>query len=56
MKVFHFIALMVGIVLLLATESENAITNIIGLLLVVYECYYFNLFNDGRNDKRTNVA
>lgn len=47
MKAVHFILLVVGIVLLLATETENATTNIIGLLLVVYECNKFDLFNNG---------
>lgn len=39
--------LMLGVILLLATESENATTNFIGLMLVVYECDRLNLFNYG---------
>lgn len=50
MKALNIILLIVGIVLLLATESENATTNIIGLMLVVYECNKLNLFGYGSNE------
>ena len=46
MKALNIILLIVGIVLLLATESENATTNIIGLVLVVYECNKLNLLGN----------
>lgn len=52
MKALNIILLIVGIVLLLATESENATTNIIGLVLVVYECDKLNLFGYGGNEGR----
>lgn len=45
MKVFYFLLLMVGIVLTLGTESLNAVTNIIGLMMSVYACGKLNLFN-----------
>lgn len=56
MKAVHIAILIVGIILTFATESESATTNIIGLLLVVYECEKLNLFSYGRSDKNTDVA
>lgn len=56
MKAIHIIILIIGILLMLGTESESATTNIIGLLLVVYECEKLNLFSYGRSDKNTDVA
>lgn len=56
MKAVHIAILIVGIILTFATESESATINIIGLLLVVYECEKLNLFSYGRSDKNTDVA
>ena len=56
MKALHIAILIVGIILTFATESESETTNIIGLLLVVYECEKLNLFSYGRSDKNTDVA
>lgn len=47
MKAIHIIILIIGILLMLGTESESATTNIIGLMLVVYECNKLNLFDYG---------
>lgn len=53
----NVVLLIVGIVLLLATESENATTNIIGLVLVVYECNKLSLFDYGsKNGGRQNQS
>lgn len=46
MKAIHIIILIIGILLMLGTESESATTNIIGLLLVVYECEKLNLLGN----------
>lgn len=56
MKAINIIILFVGIILTFATESESATTNIVGFLLVVYECYKLNLFNNGGNDSGVIVA
>ena len=56
MKAINIIILVVGIILTFATESESATANIIGLLMVVYECEKLNLFSYGRSDKNTNVV
>ena len=45
MKAIYLIVLMVGIVLALGTESLNAASNIIGLMMSVYACDKLNLFN-----------
>ena len=52
MKALNIIILIVGIILVFATESESATTNIIGLALVVYECDKLNLFGYGSKDGR----
>ena len=44
MKVVHITILIVGIILTFATESKQAETNIIGLMLVVCECNKLNIF------------
>ena len=56
MKAVHILILIVGIILTFATESESATINIIGLLMVVYECEKFNLFNNGGNNSGTIVS
>ena len=56
MKAVHIIILIVGVFLTFATESENATTNLIGLLLIAYKCNRFNLFGYGRNNSCTIVA
>lgn len=45
MKAMYFIILLVGIVLSLGTESLNAASNIIGLMMSVYACDKLELFN-----------
>lgn len=55
MKAVHIAVLIVGVILTFATESESATANIIGLLLVVYECNKLDLFSYGRSDKYSNV-
>lgn len=45
MKAMYFIILLVGIVLALGTESLNAASNIIGLMMSVYACDKLELFN-----------
>ena len=39
MKALRILAMMAGITLLLATESESGMSNIIGLVIVAYEAY-----------------
>lgn len=58
MKAIHIIFLIIGIFLLLGTESNFGTTNIIGLLIVWFECYNLKLFDyeNGRtNGKSCNV-
>lgn len=45
MKALHITGLVVGVFLLLGTESMDAMTNILGLLLVVYGCEKLNLWD-----------
>ena len=45
MKAIYFIILLVGVVLTLGTESLNAASNIIGLMMSVYACDKLELFN-----------
>ena len=45
MKAMYFIILFAGIVLTLGTESLNAASNIIGLMMSVYACEKLELFN-----------
>lgn len=48
MKAVHITALIIGVLLMLGTESEYATTNLVGLVLVTYECYKLKLFSDGK--------
>lgn len=43
-KVISLAVMAVGVVLLLATESENGISNMIGLSIVWYEAQKMELF------------
>jgi hypothetical protein len=43
-KVISLAVMAVGVVLLLATESENGISNMIGLSMVWYEAQEMGLF------------
>lgn len=43
-KVISFAVMAVGVVLLLATESENGISNMIGLSMVGYELDKLGIF------------
>ena len=56
MKVVHIIILIVGIILTFATESESATANIIGLLMVVYECEKLNLLSNESEKKKARKA
>lgn len=43
-KALGLAVMAVGVILLLATESENGISNIVGLSLVWYEAEKFGIF------------
>lgn len=51
MKAMYFVMLIVGSVLLLATESESVMPNIIGLITSVAAAYKLGMFDEANHIK-----